>query len=398
MRFTSAVATNRNVEDAVRELAVEAKLQMEEHPLDLALVFLSPHFKPLAAQVSESLRAALDPRVLVGTTGESVIGPQAEIERQPAIAIIAAHLPGVELVPFALHDLDWEGTLGDAAAFRQAIAAPENPQLAVVVADPFSTPASNLLDAFNTHYEGLPLIGGIASGADHPGGNALLLNDRILSSGAVGVTISGQVAVDVVVSQGCRPIGQPFTVTHLHGNEIMHLEGTPPLERLQQLIPELSEADRELLKTSGLFIGRAIASGHVGLGRGDFLVRGVIAIDPHKGSMAIADTLREGETIQFHVRDADTAEEDLAMMLATQTLFAPPRGVFLFTCNGRGTRLYDHPDGDVSTIQEVLGGVDLAGFFCAGEFGPIGGKNFLHGHTASLVLFREPGEALRLRD
>lgn len=398
MHFASAIATTRDVDEATRELVVEIHRQMEERPVDLALIFLSPHFKPFAAQVSESLRAALNPRMLVGTTAEGVIGPQAEIERQPAIAIVAAHLPGVELVPFALHDLDWEATLGDAAAFRQAIAAPDDTQLAVVMADPFSTPTNDLLNAFNTSYEGLPLIGGMASGATRPGGNALVLNDRVLSSGAVGVTIAGDVAVDVVVSQGCRPIGQPFTVTHTHRNVIMNLEGTPPLERLQQLIPELSEVDRELLKTSGLFVGRAIASGHDALGRGDFLIRGVIGIDPDNGSMAVADTLREGETIQFHVRDAATAEEDLAMMLATQSLFEPARGGFLFTCNGRGTRLYDHPDGDVSTIQEALGGVDLAGFFCAGEIGPIGGKNFLHGQTASLVLFRKPGEALQLRE
>jgi small ligand-binding sensory domain FIST len=398
MHFTSAIATTRDVDEATRQLVVEIHRQMEEHPLDLALVFLSPHFKPFARQVSESLRAALNPRVLVGTTAEGVIGPEAEIERQPAIAIVGAHLPGVELVPFALHDTDWEVTLDDAAAFRQAIAAPDDPQLAVVMADPFTTPTNNLLQAFNTTYRGLPLIGGISSGANRPGGNALLLNDRVLSSGAVGVTMAGDVAVDVVVSQGCRPIGQPFTVTHTHHNVIMNLEGIPPLERLQQLIPELSEADRELLKTSGLFIGRAIGSEHEGLGRGDFLIRGVIGIDPDDGSMAVADTLREGETIQFHVRDAATAEEDLAMMLATQTLVAPPRGGFLFTCNARGTRLYDHPNGDVSTIQEALGGVDLAGFFCAGEIGPIGGKNFLHGHTASLVLFRKPGEALQLRE
>jgi len=235
------------------------------------------------------------------------------------------------------------------------------------------------------------MVGGMASGGSTPGGNTLLLNDRAFNAGAVGVALSGDLQIDVIVSQGCRPFGPTFTVTQVEGNVISGLNDQPPLAQIHQLIEQLAEKDRELLR-NGLFVGRSIGAAQGSLGRGDFLIRTFMGADRENGSIVVGDYLRTGETIQFHLRDQNTAKEDLEMMLMPQTFDLPPSGGLLFSCNGRGTRLYDHPDGDISTIQSVLGGVSIAGFFCAGEIGPIGGKNFLHGHTASMALFRPCAE------
>jgi small ligand-binding sensory domain FIST len=245
----------------------------------------------------------------------------------------------------------------------------------------------DVLQAFNTNYVGIPVVGGMASGALRSGGNALWVNDQVIHEGALGVSIYGAVDVDVVVSQGCRPIWRPFKVITAHRNVIFNLEGRPPLAWLQDLIPELSEDDRALLQ-NGLFVGCSIKTGQDQLGRGDFLIRGVVGVDQQSGAIAIGDSVMDGDTIQFHLRDALTAQEDLEMMLIPQTFRPPPSGALAFLCNGRGTRLYDHPNGDISVIQANLEGTHLAGFFCAGEIGPIGRTNFLHGHTASLVFFR----------
>jgi small ligand-binding sensory domain FIST len=211
----------------------------------------------------------------------------------------------------------------------------------------------------------------------------------------VGVALSGDIDVDVVVSQGCRPIGQTYKVTSTSEDMIFSLNGGSPLKQVQEMVNELSEADHALLQ-NGLYVGRAVrrpspANPDDTLGRGDFLVRGVRGVDQRSGALAIGDFLEDGEIVQFHLRDAKTAEEDLELMLTPQAFSQPPAGGVLFSCNGRGTRLFDHPNGDVSIIQNALGGeqpVPLTGFFCGGEIGPIGGRNFLHGHTASLVLFR----------
>ena len=205
------------------------------------------------------------------------------------------------------------------------------------------------------------------------------------------MALSGQIDIDVVVSQGCRPIGKPFQATEVADNVILTIEHQLPLIFLRKVLERLSSEEQELLQ-NGLFIGRAIHHNQAGLGRGDFLIRNVIGIDKHKGSLSLSEDIHPDEVLQFHLRDSVTATEDLEMILSPQSLYEKAQGALLFSCNGRGTRLYNHPHGDIKTIQSILDGVPLGGFFCAGEIGPIGGQNFLHSNTASLVLFRETEE------
>jgi small ligand-binding sensory domain FIST len=389
MHFASATTIEEHYRYACRDLTEQVEAQMNGLRVDLVIAFLSPHFRAVAADIANNLFADLAPNLLLGCTAEGVIGRRQEIEQSPAISLIAAHLPGVTLTPFTLQSqsMDWENFLRDSMAFRKIVGATDTTRLFLLLADPFTTPMDLVLAAFNTFYEGRPMIGGMASGSMRAGGNALLLNDRLLNHGAIGAALAGNFEVDIIVSQGCRPIGTALTVTEARQNMIYSLEGEPPLNQLQKLARDLSPEDRRLLQY-GLLLGRAIASEQETLGRGDFLIRGVMGIDQQNGAMVVGDSIKDGETVQFHLRDASTAIEDLEMMLAPQLFYDSPRGGLLFSCNGRGTRLYDHPNGDITTIQKVIGDIHLAGFFCAGEIGPIGGKNFLHGHTASLALFR----------
>ena len=385
MQFASAATTEQDVDCAAAALVDQIRAQIDAPEFDFAMSFFSANFAAVAPSGADRLHTALNPRVLIGCTCEGVIGKDQEIEHQPAVTLVAARMPGVNLVPFSLDADDWDA-LEDAPRFRALIAAPDDTRLIVMVADPFTTPIDAVIDAFNAHYVGIPLIGGMASGAQQPGGNVLILNDRAFASGAVGVALAGDFEIDIIVSQGCRPFGRTLTVTDADENVIKGLEGEPPLKHIQDLVAQLSEEDQALLK-NGLFVGRAIETGRA-LGRGDFLIRSLLGVDRQSGAIGVGDSIRVGETIQFHLRDQRTAKEDLELLLTPQALDVPASGALLFSCNGRGTRLYDHPNGDISTIQNILGGVDLAGFFAAGEIGPVGGKNFLHGHTASLALFR----------
>jgi small ligand-binding sensory domain FIST len=385
--FASALTTASEMDRVVAELTAAVETRLAGSIPNLVLAFLSTHFTQAARQVADGLRASLKPEVLIGCTAEGVIGCDREIEGEAAIALIAAHLPEITLTPFILPPTGSLLTFLEEDEFHRSIGAPDDSRLLILLGDPFTMPMSDVLQAFNMFYPRIPVVGGMASGALRAGGNALFLNDQLMEGGAVGVSLSGSFEVDVIVSQGCRPIWEPMTVTASEKNVIFSLEGQPPLAVIQNLVPELSEEDRFLLQ-GGLFIGRAIAAGSERLGRGDFLVRGVVGVDRQNGAIAIGDTIQDGERVQFHLRDAVTAQEDLEMMLIPQLFRDPPSGGLLFTCNGRGTRLYDHPDGDISVIQKNLRDIQLAGLFCAGEIGPIGGESFLHGHTASLVLFR----------
>jgi small ligand-binding sensory domain FIST len=408
MKFVSALVTDpeqvRDAAEVARLLAAQVRNQLEgeESDIHLAVVFLSSHYAPKARLLAEELRRILNIGTLIGCSAEGVIATDQEIERAPAISLIAAQLPGVEVTPFQLHVSEvqnWSDLLDNTLTFRKTLGVQNVPKLFILLADPFSTPIDPLLAAFNAYYIGAPVMGGMASSAQYAGANALILGNEVgtevRSFGAVGVALAGDIDVDVVVSQGCRPIGQTYKVTSTSEDMIFSLNGGSPLKQVQEMVNELDEADHALLN-NGLYVGRAVRRPTPGntddvLGRGDFLIRGVRGVDQRSGALAIGDFLEDGELVQFHLRDAKTAEEDLELMLTPQAFFEPPAGAILFSCNGRGTRLFDHPNGDVKIIQNALGSehlIPLTGFFCGGEIGPIGGRNFLHGHTASLVLFR----------
>jgi len=240
----------------------------------------------------------------------------------------------------------------------------------------------------NEDRPGVPVLGGMASGGSAPGENCLILGERRFQSGAVAALIHGEVRISSVVSQGCRPIGQPFVVTRAEANVIHELGGVPPLVQLKEMFKTLSEREQQLVR-HGLHFGRVLNEYQDQFHRGDFLVRNVIGADPQSGAIAIGDYVRPGQTVQFHVRDEETADEDLRHLLqgARNSVASQSRGALLFTCNGRGTRLFGSADHDARCVREALGEIPLAGFFAQGEIGPVAGKNFLHGFTASVAIF-----------
>ncbi len=202
--------------------------------------------------------------------------------------------------------------------------------------------------------------------------------------------LRGPVGARCIVSQGCRPIGRPFVITRARENVILELAGKPPLARLQELWQQLGPEDQQLFQR-GLHVGRVINEYQGGFQRGDFLVRNVLGLDRDTGALAITDRVRVGQTVQFHVRDAATADEDLHALLQIDLSAGAkrPAGALVFSCNGRGSRMFDQPDHDARAVRAEAGEIPLAGFFAAGELGPVGGQNFLHGFTASVVLFEE---------
>jgi small ligand-binding sensory domain FIST len=264
----------------------------------------------------------------------------------------------------------------------------------LLLGEPFSFPADLLLERLNEDQPGVPVMGGMASGGWTAGQNRVFLNDEMLDSGAVAIWLHGAIRLRSIVSQGCRPIGRHFVVTKAERNVIFELSGQPALKQLSEIFQTLSPEEQQLAR-NGLHVGRVINEYQDEFHRGDFLVRNVLGVDSSTGAIAIGDFVRAGQTVQFHLRDAASADEDLRELLgaaaSTADDSAGSRGALLFTCNGRGTRLFDAPHHDAGALQSALGDVPVAGFFAQGEAGPVGGKNFLHGFTASVALF-EPKE------
>ncbi|MCL6501721.1 MAG: FIST C-terminal domain-containing protein [Pirellulales bacterium] len=387
-RFAAAVSTQPDPQAAVGEACHTLANRLETTP-SLVVAFVSAEYQTDIGWAGRQILSELRPAVLAGCLAESVLANGREVEGRPAVALWGASLPGVRVLTMHLiYERTADG--GAISGWHDVLPAtwPAEAGL-LVLGDPFSFPAERLLQRVNEDHPGIPVVGGMASGVGSPGTPALLLGADALQQGAVAVYIEGPLRMQAVVSQGCRPIGRPFVVTRAERNVILELAGASPLERLRELYESLPPSEQALVRR-GVHVGLVTNEYRERFDRGDFLVRNCLGADEQSGALAIGEYVRAGQTVQFHVRDAQTADEDLRQLLAAaqQSEAAAPQATLLFTCNGRGTRLFDTPDHDAAVLHELLGGIPVAGFFAQGELGPIGGKNFLHGYTASAVLFR----------
>ncbi len=429
MQWSNALSTQPSLESALRDVVQEAQSRLstaqfqaalvgqmqgsaspetlpnllyapaEDPQPDLALLFVSAAFASEYPRVLPLIQSLLDVKVLIGCSGGGIVGGGHEIEAdQPAVSLTLAVLPGVELRPFHLDsdqlpDLDaspqrWQQMIG--------VEASQSPDF-ILLADGFTSNITDLLQGLDFAYPQAVKVGGLASGARTPGGNALFLAQsgspaRLDREGALGLALWGNVVVDAVVAQGCRPIGRPMQVTEAQRNIILSLEGDPPLQVLQELVNHLSPADQELVRHS-LFIGVLMDEFKSQPEPGDFLIRVIMGVDPRLGAVAIGDRIRAGQTVQFHLRDATTSELDLRSVLERYRDRAMPRGgssagALMFSCLGRGEQLYDQPDFDSQVFRSIVGELPMGGFFCNGEIGPVGKYTFLHGYTSSFGIFR----------
>jgi len=387
MRFKAALSTKRDTGRAAREL-VEAIGDLSPN---LVLVFVSHHHADEVEALLARLRSELATGNLIGCTGESIIGPNQEVEHAPAVSIWAAEIPDARVLPFLI-DMEDVERFESAEDWRDRVgmAADDAPAL-IVLPDPFSIDVEHCLGALEMAYPGAKIVGGVASGANGPGQNRLLFNDQILRQGLVGVALSGPVRINTIVSQGARPIGEPYVITRAERNIIYELRGKPALGVLQKVYQKANAEDQTLMSQGNLHVGTVIDEHQRSFSPGDFLIRNLMgAVDG--GAIAVAALIRPGQTIQFHVRDADSADEEMRQLLRTriEQWNRPPAGGLLFSCNGRGTRMFNEPNHDIRLISEAAEGIQVAGFFAAGEIGPVGAKTFVHGLTSSLILFREP--------
>lgn len=386
---------------AAEQVCEQSSGSIEPGSVDLAMVFASGAHADDLEQITRHIASMLSPATLIGVGAEGVVGTGVELEHQAGVSLLAASLPGTTLQSFTYRDLPHIKDENDTDSLLRAaeiVGADRDTRGIFLFADPFSVPAASLVDGLSRLpqvIDGLnrcPIFGGMASASTKPGGNQLVINDHAMRHGAVGVSVRGAVDIDCIVSQGCRPIGAPLVVTGAQRNVIKTLGGRRAMDVLREVVTGLGAEDRDLL-TGGLFLGRVIDEYKSHFGRGDFLVRGVLGVDQQSGAVAIGDVVNVGQTVQFHLRDATTAEEDLSLLLAAQSLQAPPLGGLLFNCNGRGSALFGGPGHDAAQISQELASDDqmpmpLAGFLAAGEIGPIGNRSFLHGHTACAVLLR----------
>jgi small ligand-binding sensory domain FIST len=392
MEWTSAMSTLANTADALSECVsgVRAGTKSGLDP-NLIVVFSSPDHDAPTLSLGADIRRHFPGATVVGCSGAGVIGDGLEVEDAPGLSLTAAVLPGVTLCAFHLpgSSVPSPDAPPDAWAAAVGVTADVGPHF-ILLADPFSTDIDALLSGMDFAFPAAAKIGGLASGGNRPGAHALYLDDQVLREGAVGVALSGNVVVDTVVAQGCRPVGEAMHITSAERNLVLTVDDEPALDALQRLFERMSPSDQALAQRS-LFLGIAMDPLQERAGAGDFLIRNVVGIDPRSKAVAVGAYLQEGQLVQFHVRDADTSADDLRAALAGYRSDAGDRsaaGALLFQCTGRGQYLYGRAGHDADMFGEMIGSLPLGGFFCNGEIGPVGGTTYLHSYTSSFGIFR----------
>ena len=391
MKWASHISAQETIEACVEEAVAAVAQQLAGRDADLTLIFVSPHFRTEYRAIPKLLKDRMPVGLLLGCSGGGIIGGGKEIEQSPAFSLTAAHLPGVDLQAIYSDTLNLPDPDTAPSVWREwlGVDAEKEPQF-ILLADPFSFRSEEFLAGMDFAYPRASKVGGLASGAQAQGGNAMYLGDKIYNEGLVGVALSGNVQIDTIVAQGCRPIGKPMSITKCDQNRLLAVEGKPPLQVLEEMVDTLNEYDRTLLRTS-LFLGIEMDPMKDDPGRGDFLIRNLMGVDRETGSLTVGTLLREGQLVQFHLRDKVMSAEDLKVMLSryqSSDGWRNAKGALLFSCLGRGEYLYGQPNHDSDMFKTKMGDIPLGGFFCNGEIGPVGKTTFLHGYTSSFGIFR----------
>lgn len=399
MKWVSGISTKVSLEAAVTEVAQKVLEGLEGRSPDFGIVFISNTFASEYPRLMPLLAENIKIKHLIGCSGGGIVGDGQELEDVPALSLMVGNIPNAGIKTFhiideQMPDLDsspdrWQELIG--------VSAYEEEPNFVILADPFSFAVSDFLRGLDFAYPQAVKVGGMASSGG-VGANALFCSleagkHNIYRNGAIGAAIWGDVVIDAVVAQGCRPIGKPLQISECDRNIIISLEDQSPLVALQNIVNDLSESDRDLAQHS-LFVGVVMNEFKPMLEQGDFLIRNIIGVDPRSGAIAIADRMRPGQRIQLHLRDSKASAEDLEDALIRYKRdheVDHACAALMFACMGRGEKLYGKNGFDSDLFRTYVGTVPISGFFCGGEIGPVGGTTFVHGYTSSFGIFRDRG-------
>lgn len=363
--------------------AGEARAALGGRRADLVCVFACGAHLADPQGMLTAIHDVLEPAALIGCGAGGVVGAGTEVESGTAIAVWAAELPGGRAETFHVH------VEPDGPAYSvEGLPSPVGASGVLLLADPYSFPTDRVLHAIGRAAPGVPVMGGLSSARTLDGDSALLLDGEVVSGGAVGVRLQG-VEMIPCVSQGAVPVGPELTVTGADGHVIRTIDDRPALDALRDAVDDLSGVERRMI-AGGLLLGLRVAEGGPDCGTDEYLVRGLLGADPDKGTVAVGNAVCPGNVVRLHARDAESADRDLRseLTLRREALGSDPAaGALMFTCNGRGSGMFGVRDHDAAVLADELRAPPSAGFFAAGEIGPVGGHPFLHGFTATIAIF-----------
>ncbi|MBS0658031.1 MAG: FIST C-terminal domain-containing protein [Verrucomicrobia bacterium] len=388
-RAASRVEIGRYEEERVIAAAKACRAELDAD-VSVGFVFVTADFGAHLPEFLELIRVYGRVPLLLGCSGSGLIGTALEEEEEPGFSLLLLSLPRTKLTACEISQHQVEESTGP--GFWHMETGVTEPDAWLVFAHPARLAVDQWLRQWDEAYARIPTVGGLASGGE-AADEIFLLRDggQVERADALALALEGGVRVTPIVSQGCRPIGEPLTITGARQNLVLTLASRPAYEVLDTVFRSLDRREQERA-TGNLFAGLAVSEYLEDFKRGDFLIRNILGADPSTGVVAIGAQPRIGQTLQYQLRDRDTADEDLRELChhVYEVEFTRPFAHLLFSCTGRGRGLFRIPHHDAGILAEVFGPRPSAGFFCNGEIGPVGPRTFLHGYTASAALLCEP--------
>lgn len=366
----------------IESLVIECREELACDP-HVVFAFVSPDWKPHLSELGEILQIHGHSPLVMGSSADGLVGVGQERENSSGLSLMFLHLPNTELKAKIVIEQEVEGS-EDLVLCAESERGSEGQDGAwIVLGDPANLPAENWLRQWNAAWPNSPSYGGLASGNPAEDGFFLFRETGLIEdAAALLLHLQGGVRLESVVSQGCRPIGDPYTITEVNENVLIKVGQRQAYEILEQAYETLEREEQETAR-GNIFAGLAVSEYIDEFKRGDFLVRNIIGGDPNVGVLALGAWPRVGQTLQFQLRDREAADEDFVLQCEqAQQEFGQPFASLLFTCAGRGLRMFDAPNHDAATLEEVFGKIPVSGYFCSGEIGPVGGTSFVHGYTA----------------
>ena len=388
MSWASAIGLDARLEAAIADAAGQLDGEFVGFRNDLTLAFVSAAYGAAVEKLPQLLRPVVGDGLLVGCNAGGLIGGGSEEEEEPGIALLCGRMPEAVL---ACQHLE-QATLPTLAAprekwWRLLDLGPESEPSFVLLADPTTLDAEVCARGIDRAFPGSTVIGGLTSGMLEPGAARLLSGSEVHRTGGTLLALSGNVVIDPVLAQGCRPIGDPLFVTASENNLVSELDGRRPKEILTALFAELGEEDRARFGDA-LCIGLALPGPRQTIGAGDFLIRNVLGLDPESGALWIGARVVPNAIVQFHLRDARSASDELEQRLSASLAGrAAPTAAILFACAGRGRNMFGVSGHDSGTLRRMID-IPVAGMFSSGEIAPVQGATFVHGYSSVFGLVR----------
>lgn len=350
----------------------------------LGFLFVTQEWRPHVEDTLELIRLHGHVPQLVGCSGWGIIGSRREIEHQPGFSLILFSLPSESFAVVQISEAQAEESTGAEYWYGATGLSAGEVRSWLVLANPYFGGVESWLNEWSRAYPQIPTLGGLASATNS---EIFLLRDGGVSTAPLlAIALKEGLVIRPLVSQGCRPIGDPSPITKAEENLILEIGNLPAYQALEAAFLSIP-ADQRVSVRNNLFLGLAVSEYIDDFKQGDFLIRNILGADPQIGALAVGAYPRVGQTVQFQLRDSKSAREDL--VLASERVkkaLSGPIGILLFSCAGRGKGLFGTSDHDAETLAGILGDLPLAGFFCNGEIGPVGKKAFLHGYTASAAV------------